>query len=100
MSSRVKSEEAPKELLQISGHGPVFELKEGWTVERVRNSAGYAAAHKKPWRCRIKHRLQKVGELYEPEDDLLLAICQLITHAESLHRCRRCGEIRQRNRPF
>jgi len=86
-----------KQLLTFKDRpGLVFRLYPPFTVEEVRAGSNRAAEHR-PLACRLKHRWQKIGEVYlggslRTSTLNALWLGQLgITHID---RCVRCGKLR------
>lgn len=78
----------------VVARGTPYKLREGWTLERVQAEAA-RSAEGKPWRCRVKHRREVIGDLFIPEDPIE-AMLALIPRNDKLTRCKRCGEVAER----
>jgi hypothetical protein len=84
-------------------YGARYELAEGWTLDLLKSSAAMASLRPKPLRCKIKHKNEVVGELYQaPMDGPLIDVAASLIQGsfyDVLLRCKRCGAVRERYRP-
>lgn len=91
------------ELLQLNGeYGPVFELRPPWTVALVKDEDNGAVPGGTPWLCRIRHRWQRIGDVWTSTDcdRIVESVINLARTRDIayLSRCKRCGDLATRSR--
>ncbi len=82
-----------------AGHGMVYELEQGWTLEQVKAPR----PERVPLRCRLHwHRRVVVARMARSDDDLTMMTINMIAgrlYAGTMTRCARCGLIEEKMRP-